>query len=169
MAASKLIGKRPEKLGPRVQVVRVDSTSPTMFAILSKFAWGTPFHWWGNRSHVCTQETHQECENCKNGWPQKWRAYLHCERIGGSLVEECIVELTQTALALLESQVMSRPNFRGTLVQISKTKGGAKGRFVISVLERMIPEIELKAENDPQPVLEMLWGWNKKDRTKIAS
>ena len=140
-----------------------------MFVVLSKFAWGTPFHWWGNRSHLCTKETHNECENCKKMWPEKWRAYLHCERVTGASVEECIVELTHNALAMMEAQTASRDNFRGCIVHLSKTAGGKKGRFIVTVLERTMPEADLKPECDPQPVLEMLWAWNKNDKTKLAS
>jgi hypothetical protein len=149
MVASKLKGNRPNNVGPKIMVVRVESTSPTTFVILSKFAWGVPFHWYGNRSHRCTKETHESCENCVKMWPDKWRAYLHCDRISGATVEECIVEITNNALVNLETQTAGKENFRGCIIQLSKTAGGKKGRFIVQVLERSVPEQEMRAECDP--------------------
>jgi len=43
------------------------------------------------------------------------------------------------------------------IFRMGKTKGGKKGRYVVTVLERRIDECELFKELDPYPTLQFLW------------
>jgi hypothetical protein len=71
---------------------------------------------------------------------------------------EGFLEITQTCWEMLCLQAPKGQDLRGMIFRVSKTKGGAKGRFVVSVLERRLDEAELLAEKDPLPTLEFLWS-----------
>jgi hypothetical protein len=68
------------------------------------------------------------------------------------------LELTDTAWRLLEEQSPDQKNLRGIKFQIGRTKGGAKGRYIINVMEGVIPCEQLPEEKDPYPTLKFLWS-----------
>jgi hypothetical protein len=46
-------------------------------------------------------------------------------------------------------------------MRISKTKGGAKGRYLVNVLATRVPESALLPELDPRVTLRYLWNCKK--------
>ena len=51
-------------------------------------------------------------------------------------------------------------------IQLRKTAGGAKGRFVVNVLERVVPESELPVEESPDVLLRYLWNCKNPESQK---
>ena len=47
-------------------------------------------------------------------------------------------------------------NLRGSIIKVSRTKGGPRGRYMIEVLERRIADDALPEERDPLQTLRML-------------
>jgi hypothetical protein len=141
-----------------MDVIRVTTTEPQMYIIVSTVPWGQWTHWFGRRSHECRRDS-GTCEGCKDGWPEKWQAYLHVTRPERGW--EGFLEMTATAWKILEAQIKDGTTVRGCIVRLSRTKGGAKGRYLIEVLERRIPEDDLPPAKDPMPTLRMLWRAKK--------
>lgn len=154
----KLRGSVPRESGPKMLVHRVTSSTPEDYLILSRTALGIDIHWANNRSSECfAQNGVGDCERCMNNWPLKWKAYLHCMRLEGMQVEQCFLELTPTAYASLEFQTKDRKTLRGVRMKVCKTKGGSKGRYIISVLSvHQDKPLDIE-EIDPLPTLRMLW------------
>lgn len=149
----------PKKQGLELEVVRIVSTEVRLYVLLSSAPWGSYFHW-GGGSLPCTGDP-EECERCKRVVPRKWRGYLHAMEMHGTSSREVILELTHAALATLDLSLAMR-DYRGSMIQLRKTKGGAKGRFLIDVLERRVTDQTLPNERDPAPVLRKLWELNER-------
>jgi hypothetical protein len=68
--------------------------------------------------------------------------------------------LTVTACESVLAQADKTSTLRGMIIEVNKTKGGAKGRYVISALEKKIAETELAGygHEDVLPILRKLWG-----------
>lgn len=139
----------------RGHLLRILTAESKQFICISEMPYGQNVHWWGNRSHECHHDKGQ-CEGCKRGWPSKWKGYLHVQTDvhGGDV----FLELTATAWLLIEQQVPAGENFRGIIFRIRRTKGGAKGRYLVEVLPRRISEEELPREKDPRDLLRFLWS-----------
>ena len=152
----------PKKIGLELEVVRIVSTEIRLYVLLSSAPWGSYFHW-GGASMTCTGDT-ETCDRCKRVVPRKWRGYLHALEQHGTSTREVILELTHSALATLDLSLAMR-DYRGSMVQLRKTKGGAKGRFIIEVLERRVTDQTLPPERDPTPVLQKLWALNERRYT----
>lgn len=149
----------PKKIGLEIEVVRIVSTEMRIYVLLSSAPWGSFFHWAG-ASLPCTGDE-ESCERCKRLVPRKWRGYIHALEQHGTSTREVILELTHVALASLDVSLAMR-DYRGSIVQLRKTKGGAKGRFLIDVMERRVTDQTLPAERDPAPVLKKLWELNER-------
>jgi hypothetical protein len=149
----------PKKIGLELEVVRIVSTEIRLYVLLSTAPWGSFFHWAGG-SIPCTGDP-EECERCKKLVPRKWRGYIHALEQHGTSTREVILELTHSALATLDLSLAMR-EYRGSMVQLRKTKGGAKGRFLIDVLDRRVTDQTLPADRDPAPVLKKLWELNER-------
>lgn len=161
MAVDFLRGKRPQTESTFTRVERIDSPSKRRFVVLSRHAWGTPFHWYGHKSHICTKETHDTCAGCQALWPSKWRAYLHVSEMSAN-PENFILELTEHALNQAFAQMEGRKDMRGTILSIGKKSASKHSQFVVEVLERVLPSDSLMAEIDPEPILKALWDINAK-------
>jgi len=154
--AGRIRGALPPNSSVRTQIVRVKGTEMQTFTILSTAIFGQDIHWYGNRSHQCTKEQ-GDCLGCNRAWPAKWKGYLHCVH-WQSAEEPVFLELTKDAYIRLEKFAPERQSFRGLVVQVSKSKGGARGRYILNVLPREVPETELLPEEDPFPILRFLWN-----------
>jgi hypothetical protein len=150
----RIVGAPMPPAGPRIQVVTVTWVQPKTFVILSTAVFGQMIHWYGNRSHECTAMK-SACNGCQRGWPQKTKGYLYACEIGQR--RPVILELTPTAIHLINEEVPEGENFRGWQIKIGKTGGGKKGRFQIEVKEMRFEEERLAPEIDPYPVLKFLW------------
>jgi len=161
--ASKIKGAQPPRPGPRTEVIRVTGTELQTFTLLSVAILGKEIHWYGGRSHECTK-LQRPCEGCKSAWPVKWKGYVHVIpwRDPKHLA---FLELTANAVNRLEMCAPEETSWRGCIVQIAKTKGKAKGRYVIQVLPRKVPDAELPLEEDPYPTLQFLWNCKNKHST----
>jgi hypothetical protein len=157
MAGNKIKGASPPTSGPSFEVVRVKTSEVESFTIVCRAVWGQSVHWFGGRSHECTQET-GNCARCNTMQPLKWKGYL--QALSWQTRKQVFVEITPNAYEQLVALTEARETLRGTVVKIRKTKGGAKGRYIVDVLERTIPEAELPEERDPLPVLRFLWRAN---------
>lgn len=149
----------PKRPGIEIEVVRVTETENRFFILLTEKPWCAFFHWLAARSVTCSDN--EDCAKCVKSVPRKWRAYIHALEQSGSGSREVILELTQAALALVEVQLCGQP-FRGATVKIKKTKGGAKGRYVIEVMSQRVDRATLMQEKDPQPILVKLWEINER-------
>ena len=148
-------GTQPPPKRVKFEVVRVTTIEPQTFICLSRSIWGQPVHWNGRRSQQCTKDS-STCPGCKDNMPQKWQGYLHVALSPGSW--EGFLEVTQTCWEMIIQQVRPGEHLRGLMIRLNKTKGGPKGRYIVSVLERRLEEAELLKEKDPLPTLEFLWS-----------
>jgi len=147
-------GAAPPAPTKRMDVFRVTSAETTQFTCVSARIFGQMVHWHGRRSHECTKET-GACEGCTSNWPVKWKGYLHV--VDPLRRHEGFLEVTATCWQLLENLILDKDTLRGLRFRLSKTKGGPKGRYLVSVLEgRELSEI-LPIERDALPVLRQLW------------
>lgn len=146
----------PQTVGLELEVVRITGCSPRHFVLLSEKAWGAWFHWVG-RSVKCAQPS--PCERCKRSKP-KWRGYVHAFELMPTAKKNVIIELTLSALALLDMQLAMQP-MRGTQCKIGKTKGGKHGRFVLEVLGRRVDVATLPEASKPEETLTWLWEKNE--------
>lgn len=156
--AGRIIGAPAPKPGPRTEVLRVTTPAWQHFVLVSSAPFGKRIHWYGGRSHECTQksdDTEARCHGCKEEWPSKWKGYIDVIQYPGN--KRGFLELTASAWELLEHQLGDDWSMRGRLVKICKTKGGRYGRYQIEVLERKHPPEDLPQEADPCKILEFLW------------
>lgn len=144
---------KPDKV-PRPDVHRVKTTEVQVFCIVSKNIFGQYIHWYGGRSHECTQDK-ARCRGCMKEWPTKWLGYLDCHSYDQRA--RVFLELTLTAANLLADLAPADANLRGLVINVSKTKGGAKGRYRIEVKDGRKKSSELPEERDPLPTLQFLW------------
>jgi choline dehydrogenase-like flavoprotein len=151
-------GTPPPAPKKKMDVIRIVAQEPHTIIIVSDRIWGQPVHWFGRRSHECFRDR-GDCQGCRDGWPCKWQGYLHVTRAPEKW--EGFLEITATAWQLLLSQLPVGDSLRGLIIQVGRTKGGAKGRYLINVLERRIPSDQLPEMRDPLPTLRMLWRAKK--------
>lgn len=155
MADERVRGHLPPDPKRITEIRRVKNTQPVQYVCFSKSIFGQLIHWHSNRSHECTADR-KACEGCKAGWACKWLGYLHVQAVGEDA--DVFLEITNIAFHKMDKQVPKGQNLRGIMFRISKTKGGARGRFLIEVLERRLEERELIEERDPAKVLKFLWS-----------
>lgn len=155
--SSHLVGASWNKPGPRVPIIRVTGTEKQRFTIVSPACFGQRIHWHGNRSHECVKDFKAVCEGCEKGWAEKWKGYLDAIRWHTSIEERCFLEITWRAYELIVQLAEKDQSLRGLVIGVAKTKGGAKGRYLIEVQERRIVEANLPQPADPLPILRKLW------------
>jgi len=161
--AGRIKGAARPKPGPKTEVVRVTTTTKQMFVVLSTKVFGQQIHFHGGRSHECVADK-RACEKCELGWPVKWKGYLHCvSRANG---HPCFVELTPTLSEMFDNLVSDEETFRGLVVEIWKSAGGAKGRYYVNRLSQVVNEKSLLPEEDPYPILSYLWTCKSKPSPK---
>lgn len=148
-------GPAPRHRPKYCEVVRVKTPVTVTFTVLSESVVAVETHWYGNRSHHCIGAD-RECPGCTANWPYKWKGYIHAIQWGNP--EPVFLELTEKAVFQLLRFMAGRPSLRGSIVKVGKSKGGSHGRYVIEVLERVLPVDELPASESPLPVLEFLWS-----------
>jgi len=165
MAGSHIKGAMPPAPGPSMEIVRVKTSETETFTLVSAAIWGQNVHWFSGRSHECTADK-GNCPRCNSLQPVKWKGYI--QAIQWTTRKECFLELTPNAYQQLDALTSGRKNFRGSIVRIRKSKGGAKGRYLIDILERTMPETELPAERDPMPILKLLWRCNERSGPTAA-
>jgi hypothetical protein len=158
MNESLVAGEAPPAAKQKMDVIRILTQEPQTLIVVSKSIWGQTIHWFGKRSHECRKDR-GNCEGCKDNWPDKWKGYLHVTIPTGRW--QGFLEITATAWALIEAQVKRGEDLRGIIIRVGRTKGGAKGRYLIEVLERRIPAVDLPEERDPLATLRMLWRAKK--------
>jgi hypothetical protein len=153
-------GKSPPKHpGIELEVIRITSTENRLFYLLGDMPWGADFHWRSNRSLPCAGE--ETCKYCLECVAKKWRAYVHALEQAGTNSRPVIIELTHTAIVMLDVLLVGQPH-RGAVVQMRKTKGGKHGRFLIDVLPRRVDPVTLPVAVDPETRLRKLWELNEK-------
>lgn len=146
----------PKTVGLELEVIRIVTSTPRHFILLSEKAFGAWFHWIG-RSVRCGQPG--ECERCKKS-RAKWRAYIHAFELLATAKKSVILELTLPAVSLIEAQLAMQP-LRGTQVKLAKTKGGKHGRFVVEVLPRRVTSQTLPEGATVMLTLDKLWQINE--------
>lgn len=158
MSGHLVSGKSPPKQSRKWEIYRVVSKEPEQMVIVSKCVYGTDVHWWQNRSHECRLSS-GSCKGCQDGWPVRWKGYLHVARPSGDW--QGFWEFTTPVFNALALQLGDRFNFRGCIVRVGKTKGGPKGRYLVEILERTIAEEDLPVPADPLDTLRFLWNARK--------
>lgn len=153
--AGPIRGAIPPKPGPSSEVIRVKSEQVQKFLVLSRAVFGQWIHYYANRSHECTLEK-GTCTRCQQGWPRKWKGYIHAVQLSNNA--RVFVELTPAAFDLVVQVIPEKEDLRGLIVGISKTKGGAKGRYRIHVEGVRRDPVQLPEEQDPYPILTYLWN-----------
>lgn len=156
--SSMIRGTPPPAATKRIMVYRVTTCETQQFVSLSVAPFGQPVHWFGRRSHECSAER-GACKGCSDNWPTKWKGYIHVSCDAGRTT--AFLEITATCYHLLESRIPKGTSWRGVQFRIGRTKGGAKGRYLVEVLERVIDANSLPEELDPLPTLRMLWRSKK--------
>ncbi len=154
-------GALPPKPKARGIILRVTSAEDQQFVCLSKVPYGQQQHWWGNRSHPCKGDK-GFCEGCQKGWAGRWHGYLHVET--GQNGQDTWLEITARAWEMLLTQLPDGEDLRGAIFRMRKTKGGPKGRYICHVLERRIPEEQLKPAKDVRALLAFLQSCKRPSR-----
>jgi len=154
MADIQVRGSAPPPKRSTLEVFKITSVEPITLVCLSRAPWGQVIHWANNRSNECKNEK-GSCYGCEQGWPTRWVCYLHVAYPGSTA--QGFLEITRSAWEMLLAQAHSGVDLRGMIFRMGKTKGGKKGRYVVSVMERRIDEAELFKEIDPYPTLQFLW------------
>ncbi len=149
-------GSAPPAPRSILEIRRVKSTEPALYLCISETIFGQLVHWYGARTSECFADKKKVCDGCTKGWPTKWLGYLHVQQAG--MDSTCFLEISNIAWHLILAQAPKGMSLRGMMFKIRKTKGGAKGRFLIDVLERRADEVMLPQEKDPYPVLKFLWS-----------
>jgi hypothetical protein len=152
-------GAAPPPPSKRMDVFRVTTSESAQFTCASESILGVEIHWYGRRSHECTQTANGQCKGCAENWPKKWKGYLHV--VDPLKRHEGFLEITATCWALFQSQLPPTSSLRGIRFRLSKTKGGAKGRYLVTVLESRECSESLPEERDALPVLRLLWNAKK--------
>jgi hypothetical protein len=158
MSDEVLTGEAPPPKASKMDVIRIVTPEPITLIIVSRAIYGQSIHWFGRRSHECLADR-RACPGCKDSWPRKWKGYLHVTN--PALSWQGFLEITQTAWELLEGLRPKQGNLRGLVCRIGRTKGGAKGRYLIEILDRRIEDSMLPLPRDPLDVLRMLWRSKK--------
>lgn len=154
-------GSQPPARVKRGKILKILNSTPKQLVCLSVSPYGQWTHWFGGRSDECKQD-YAKCVGCQKGWPSRFKVYLHVAAPGEGRFTW--VELTREAIDTLTDQIPQATSLRGVQFRISKTKGGAHGRFLIEVLERVIPESELDESLDPKELLNFLWSCKRPAR-----
>lgn len=144
------------KLGPKMKVVRVKTVTPQLFIILSKKLLTVHTHFVG-RSKECTLEETRACEHCAAGSGRRYKGYF--DTINYSTKERCFLELTPPACAVVELLCEDRPTSRGLILEVSKTKGGPQGRYIVRSTNTSVDLATLPDAIDPLSTLRVLWEW----------
>jgi len=153
-------GPKPPRPGPKIKVVRVTTVTPQMFILLTPDPLTVWTHF-GRRSDECTMEERGECEGCAKAQPRRWKGYF--DAINYTDRERVILELTPPAIGTIAALCTERENARGLIVEISKTKGGKHGRYIVRTTNTTIDVATLAEPVDPLPTLRILWAWGKDD------
>lgn len=151
-------GAAPPAPRRRMEVFRVTTAETSQFTCLSPAIYGQWVHWFGRRTHECFQDR-KDCEGCRNNWPVKWKGYLHV--IDPSGRSEGFLEVTSTCWNLIHTQMQDGQRLRGLRFRLARTKGGAKGRYLVTILETPAMEKDLPEEKDPIQTLRFLWAAKK--------
>ena len=159
-------GAQPPGVRSQKQVIRVKQQDALYLCCLSPKAEGIFIHWIGGRSAECPGE--DSCAHCKAGVGKKWKAYLDCATMGKG-GHTLFLELTETAFDMLVKQLKPGESMRGVYFSVAKTKGGAKGRYLIEVKERRIDEHLLPSAESAIPLLRRLWSMSRAKREKPAT
>lgn len=158
MVREQVRGALPPAPRRTMEIRRVKSSESCTYICFSEAVFGQLTHWYGNRSHECTADK-RACNGCARGWPTKWRGYLHVQAWGHE--SDCFLEISNTCWYLLVKQLAKNESLRGVQFKIRKTKGGAKGRFIVEVLERRAESVNMPQEKDPVETLRFLWSCKK--------
>jgi hypothetical protein len=150
-----IAGTVPPKPAKRKEIVRITSSEARLYICLSASVWGQGVHWCGKRTEECLKDRKLDCPGCKRGLPWKWKGYLH---VSDGVGWDGFLELTPTAMQLLQAQLPNATSLRGIMFKIRRTKGGARGRYVIEVLERMLMDGDIPEGADPLETLRFLWS-----------
>jgi len=156
--SSDVIGPAPPPPRRRFIIHRVTTSEPQMFVVVCKNPYAKHVHWYGRRSHECYAQT-GTCQRCLDGWPWKWQAYIHVLADAGKT--QGFLEVTATCFELLKLQLPKDENWRGLVIKVGRTKGGARGRYLTEVLPRRMPDADLPQEADPIDTLRFLWNCKK--------
>lgn len=153
-------GAQPPISTLSVEIVRVKSTEPTQYVCLSERIYGVWTHWHSNRTHECTIDS-GECEGCTAHWPRKWKGYVHVAKPGNGAT--LFIEMTPEFQRLMLMQLPVDTLLRGVIFRVSKTKGGAKGRYIVDVQASRHNLERLPGELNVLPTLKALWAFGKKN------
>jgi len=153
----------PKTIGMEYEVIRITKPSFRQFVILSEKCFAAWFHYQG-RSLICSKPL--PCERCIRS-QAKWRAYLNALEIEGALRKNVIIEITHSALALLDVAIAGQP-LRGSMVKIKKTDGGKHGRFVIEAMANRVASATLPDAHDCSKTLAELWKINERKNGSSA-
>jgi len=141
----------------RTWIHRVKTTVVEKFIVLSPKIMSTAVHYLARlkRTVECKQAT-GFCTHCHEMVEAKWKGYLHCVKVGTN--EEVFLEMTADGCMKLGQLTADRQTLRGSWIEVSKTSGGARGRYKIDVKERTIEAQTLPEAREPWETLRRLWS-----------
>jgi hypothetical protein len=146
----------PKTVGMEYEVIRITKPVFRTFVILSEKGFGAWYHYMG-RSLTCAKPL--PCERCIRS-QAKWRCYINAIEIEGALRKSVILEITHSAVALLDVAIAGQP-LRGSMVKIKKTDGGKHGRFIIEAMQNRFAGAQLPDAHDVSKTLAQLWKINE--------
>jgi hypothetical protein len=138
------------------RVLRITLPEITEMTVLSPRIMSLWIHWVG-RSMRCVEDG--PCKYCEKGIGRKWKGYIDV-LIMGKTCYPAWIEMTPTAANLILQGLDKEKGLRGARLQMSKTRGGAKGRYIIHVHEHYTAAERLPEEQSPIKTLETLWEIN---------
>jgi hypothetical protein len=108
------------------------------------------------RSTMCLENA-KECVGCRNEFPQKYRGYVNCwcPHLG-----TFFLELTLDAANQFQDAFGDFPDYRGCRFVVKRSAKN-NGRLNIERLEVARDSGNMPEEQDPEPILRILWDWKR--------
>jgi hypothetical protein len=153
-------GAVPPKSKTRREVVRVTTAERQTFIVYSKAVYGQYIHYLNGRSVECMYDR-GECLHCAKPSERRWKGYIDCWRVETS--ERVFLEFTRQCFDLIANAFDEGEELRGSRLRIWKTKGGAKGRYLVENLRYQRSDLDALPEGeDPIEILRFLWNCRTK-------
>jgi hypothetical protein len=151
----KFDGPPPPIKQKRIDIVNVKDQTVRTYTIISERPYSIIYHWVNGRSQSC-RRGFGTCECQERQLQDKWAAYLHA--ICWITNEEVFIELSEKAVWMLMTLCNNRESLRGSVIKLSRTKGGVRGRYIVDMLERIVPSEDLPDVKFPDELLKRLWA-----------
>jgi hypothetical protein len=149
-------GSAPPASKTKREIVRVTTAERQTFIVYSSAVYGQWIHYMNGRSVECVSDR-GECKHCATPSERRWKGYIDAWRVETS--ERVFLEFTRQCFDLIAASLDEGDELRGSRLRIWKTKGGAKGRYLVENLRYQRANTEdLPRGEDPVEILKFLWN-----------